>query len=63
LNNEKENTKGEEFGPIFEKGDVIGCGILIDKKEVFYTKNGAFIGVAFKNVEVPKDGFYPAVCL
>jgi len=42
---------------------VIGCGLLITKKEIFYTKNGAFICTAFKDVVIAKDGFYPAVCI
>jgi Ran-binding protein 9/10 len=42
---------------------VIGCGLLITKKEIFYTKNGALIGTAFKDVVIAKDGFYPAVCI
>jgi hypothetical protein len=36
---------------------------LISKKEIFYTKNGAFIGTAFKDVTISKDGLYPAVCI
>ena len=44
---------------------MIGCGILFEKQEIFYTKNGAFIGVAFKDVEYPSSGsgLYPAVCI
>ena len=53
----------DDFGPTYAQKDVIGCGYMVDKKEMFFTKNGAFIGIAFKNVEVPKDGFYPAVTI
>lgn len=42
---------------------MIGCGLLISKREIFYTKNGANLGTAFKNVEIPQKGFYPAICL
>ena len=53
----KENSNidiGEDFGPKFDEKDVIGCGLLITKKEIFYTKNGAFIGTAFKDVKIHK---------
>ena len=54
---------GEDFGPFFEEKQVMGCGFIADKKEIFFTKNGVFLGVAFKNVEIPSHGFYPAVCI
>lgn len=31
-------------------GDVIGCTLDFDSREIRYTKNGADLGVAFKNV-------------
>jgi Ran-binding protein 9/10 len=63
LCNTKESGTGEEFGPTFDAKDVIGCGILLEKRQIFYTKNGALIGVAFKDVEISKEGLYPSVCL
>ena len=42
---------------------MVGCGIWLDKREIFFTKNGAFCGVAFKNVEIPPEGFFPAVTI
>ena len=63
LSNQAIQAQGEEFGPKFECKDVIGCGLLLDKREIFYTKNGAFIGIAFKHVEIPENGFYAGVCI
>ena len=64
LNNDKDSiSSGDEYGPLYEQKDIIGCGILLDKKEIFFTKNGAFLGVAFKDIEVPAGGFYPAITI
>lgn len=63
-NNEREVIgDGEEFGPLFEEKQIMGCGYIADKKEVFFTKNGVYLGVAFKNVSIPPCGFFPAVCI
>jgi len=56
-------TAGEEFGPKFDKGDVIGCGLVMTKKQLFFTLNGRFVGNAFSNVNIGKDSLYAAVCL
>jgi hypothetical protein len=60
---EAETDDGEDFGPSFAKKDVIGCGILLDRKEVFFTKNGAFIGTAFKDVSFSSKEIFPAVTI
>lgn len=31
------NGQGEEYGPHFEAGDVIGAGIHIQRQEIFFT--------------------------
>jgi hypothetical protein len=39
---------GQQYGPTFTTGDVIGCGINLVDGSCFYTKNGHHLGVAFK---------------
>jgi hypothetical protein len=45
------NTTGEEFGPKFEKNDVIGCGLIMSKKQIFFTYNGRYLGSPFTNID------------
>ncbi|KAI3644334.1 hypothetical protein MP228_010498 [Amoeboaphelidium protococcarum] len=40
---------GVPFGPTFTTGDVIGCGVNFHSGDIFYTKNGSLIGVAFRD--------------
>ncbi|KAJ3204347.1 Ran-binding protein 9, partial [Clydaea vesicula] len=42
---------GKNFGPTFTTGDIIGCGINFYEKCCFFTKNGVFLGIAFKNLD------------
>ncbi|CAG9334621.1 unnamed protein product [Blepharisma stoltei] len=55
------STQGRDFCQKFASGDVIGCGIIFDTQEIFFTKNGVFLGSAFKGIE-PIE-YYPAVAL
>jgi hypothetical protein len=41
---------GEDYGPPFTTGDVVGAAINFRKAEVFFTKNGRHLGTAFRNV-------------
>jgi hypothetical protein len=41
---------GRIYGSRWEAGDVIGCGIHFRTKEVFWTRNGEFLGVAYRGV-------------
>ena len=38
----------QPYGPTFKENDVIGCGVIDGK--CFFTKNGEFLGVAFRNL-------------
>jgi hypothetical protein len=53
---------GKGYGPAFTTGDVIGCGIDFSQRTAFYTKNGVFLGIAFRDLKVG-SAFYPAVGL
>lgn len=43
-------TDGQDYGPTFTTGDVIGCCVSFLDRSCFFTKNGAKLGVAFRNV-------------
>ena len=45
----EESGRGDAFGPTFTTNDIIGCGVSRDRR-CFYTKNGEFLGVAFRNL-------------
>ena len=54
------NGAGKPWGERFNPGDVIGCGINYEGKgEVFWTKNGKFLGVS--HIGPQADVYYPAI--
>lgn len=35
---------GTNYGQLYAKGDVVGCGIDLDKELAFFTLNGKYLG-------------------
>lgn len=52
---------GTHYGPTFTTGDVVGAGLHTETNDIFFTKNGEWLGVAFRNVCVAP--LYPTVGL
>ncbi|KAI9315253.1 concanavalin A-like lectin/glucanase domain-containing protein [Dichotomocladium elegans] len=57
-----EHGQGQEYGPKFTTGDVIGCGMDIAHGRAFYTKNGVYLGIAFTTINT-SIALYPCVGL
>jgi hypothetical protein len=55
-------SRSSTFGPRFGPGDVIGCGISLTTREVFFTCNGEYLGVAF-NAKAMRQPLHPVVGL
>ncbi|RYH29209.1 hypothetical protein EON65_09335 [archaeon] len=53
-----EHSTSGDF-PLFEVGDVIGCGFDKDSRSIFYTRNGVLLGVGFENIE--DDKLWPVI--
>ena len=51
---------GKPYGPAFTQGDVVGCGINFNRDEIFFTKNGKYLGSAFTHIPA---NLYPTVAL
>ena len=51
--------KGQMYGPTYTMGDVIGCCFNLAEKEIFFTKNGEKLDIAFK--DVPSTALFPTV--
>jgi len=55
-------SSGTRYGPTYGANDVIGCGVHLPSKSVFYTKNGSLIGTAFVLSNEPSSSLlYPTI--
>jgi len=45
-----EHEEGQPFGPTYGMFDVVGCGVDFEKDEIFFTKNGEYIGMCVEGV-------------
>ena len=55
-------TRSAAYGPRFGANDVIGCGVCVHSRKIFYTLNGKFLGVAF-TAKASNYPLYPLVGL
>jgi len=46
------NKRGTTAFEGYSEGDVIGCGLLLESRSIFFTLNGTYLGVAFKEVNL-----------
>lgn len=53
-------TTGQDYGPKFTTGDVVGCAVNFGSGECFYTKNGVHLGTAFTGLS---GDLYPSIGL
>jgi len=53
----------KQYGPSFGSGDTIGCGIDYVNGGIFYTRNGEFLGYAWKDISIDflMSPLYPTV--
>ncbi|KAJ5929753.1 SPla/RYanodine receptor SPRY [Penicillium verhagenii] len=51
--------QGKPYGPTFGVGDIVGCGVNFSTGQAFFTRNGVFLGYAFRELRDVK--LYPSV--
>ncbi|OJD25916.1 hypothetical protein ACJ73_02714 [Blastomyces percursus] len=51
--------QGTQYGPKYSVNDTIGCGVNFSTSTAFFTRNGVFLGDAFRELRNVK--LYPAV--
>lgn len=57
---------GKNYGPPFTTDDIIGCGVNLVDREIFYTRNGKNLGQTFLGIlfdEASILALYPTVGL
>jgi len=47
------NSAGIPYGPTYGAGDVVGCGWDQIEQTIFFTRNGDFLGIAFRGIKYP----------
>ncbi|WPH04822.1 Hypothetical protein R9X50_00771900 [Acrodontium crateriforme] len=52
-------ASGKSYGPKFSSNDTIGCGVNFRTGTAFFTKNGVYLGEAFKGIKT--DRLFPSV--
>ncbi|KAF0484285.1 SPRY-domain-containing protein [Gigaspora margarita] len=53
---------GEQYGPSFTVGDIIGCCLNFRNNTAFFTKNGVHLGIAFRELKIEEE-LYPCIGL
>ena len=48
------------YGPILSMNDTVGCGVNFENQTCFFTLNGNYLGVAFRNMPISQD-LYPTI--
>jgi len=43
-----EQGTGNEFGPRYGRGDIVGCGVDMPANSAFFTKNGEYLGMSHR---------------
>ncbi|KAJ8062364.1 hypothetical protein OCU04_008908 [Sclerotinia nivalis] len=51
-------SSGKPYGPSFTTDDTIGCGVNFSTGSAFFTKNGDYLGIAFRDI---KGKLFPSV--
>ncbi|KAI9206925.1 uncharacterized protein BJ171DRAFT_495170 [Polychytrium aggregatum] len=59
-----QHPQGKPFGPTFTTGDVVGCIVNFYTKSLAFTKNGVFLGIAYRDIaKFMTHKLYPTVAM